>query len=192
MDLSIINNLTSTYTTSFNNAQKNTTNAVNTANETAIDDTAVVYKKSNLSSSTKVDQATIDRMKADSDQKNAQLASLVSSMLSKQGITFNNASQMYAILRSGNFTVDPAVQAQAEKDISEDGYWGVAQTSERLVSFAKALSGGDTSKADELIDAIKKGFDEATNSWGDTLPDICQETLDATIEKMEAWKNGTE
>ena len=39
--------------------------------------------------------------------------------------------------------MDEKTRLQAQKDIAEDGYWGVEQTSERLVSFAKALSGGD-------------------------------------------------
>ena len=80
---------------------------------------------------------------------------------------------------------------KAQKDIADDGYWGVEQTSDRLVSMAQALSGGDTSKADTLIAAIKKGFDEATEAWGDKLPDICQKTIDAAVKKMEAWRDGT-
>lgn len=47
------------------------------------------------------------------------------------------------------------------------------------------------SKADTLIAAIKKGFDEATEAWGDKLPDICQKTIDAAVKKMEAWRDGT-
>ena len=86
---------------------------------------------------------------------------------------------------------DPATIEQAQKDIADDGYWGVEQTSDRLVSMAQALSGGDTSKADTLIAAIKKGFDEATEAWGDKLPDICQKTIDAAVQKMEAWRDGT-
>ena len=86
---------------------------------------------------------------------------------------------------------DPATIEQAQKDIADDGYWGVEQTSDRLVSMAQALSGGDTSKADTLIAAIKKGFDEATEAWGDKLPDICQKTIDAAVKKMEAWRDGT-
>ena len=79
---------------------------------------------------------------------------------------------------------------QAKKDISEDGYWGVEQTSDRLVSMAKALSGDDPSKADMLIDAIKKGFEQAGKDWGEDLPDICKKTIDTAIKKMEDWRDG--
>lgn len=69
------------------------------------------------------------------------------------------------LLSEGNFTVDEETQKQAQADIAEDGYWGVEQTSDRILDFAKALSGNDPEKADLLIDAFKKGFDDATKSW---------------------------
>ena len=43
-----------------------------------------------------------------------------------------------------------------------------------------------------LLDAFKKGFKEATKSWGQDLPDISQRTYDAVVEKFNKWKNGTE
>ena len=83
-----------------------------------------------------------------------------------------------------------ATKAQAQADIAEDGYWGVEQTSDRILDFAKALSGNDPEKADLLLDAFKKGFEQATGAWGKELPDISQRTYDAVVEKFEAWKNG--
>lgn len=68
----------------------------------------------------------------------------------------------------------------------------VEQTSDRIVEFAKALSGGDSEKADEMIAAFKKGFDQATKAWGKSLPDISGRTYDAVMKKFDAWKNGTE
>ncbi len=89
-----------------------------------------------------------------------------------------------------NVNADPATIAQAKKDIGEDGYWGVEQTSDRLVSMAQALSGGDSAKADELIAAMKKGFSQATKAWGEDLPDICKNTIDTAVKKMEDWRDG--
>jgi hypothetical protein len=136
------------------------------------------------------DTVTIDRLIAESEQRAESLRKLVEKMLLKQGETYNEATDIYALLREGKLQVDPETQAQAQKDIAEDGYWGVEQTSERLFSFAKALTGGDPSKADEMIEAVKKGFDEATKAWGGELPEICKRTLDAAIAKMEAWRDG--
>ena len=113
-------------------------------------------------------------------------------MMGKQANTYGNANDIWSFLRSGNFTVDPATKAQAQADIADDGYWGVDQTSDRILDFAKALSGNDPEKADLLLDAFKKGFKEATKSWGQDLPDISQRTYDAVVEKFNKWKNGTE
>ena len=113
-------------------------------------------------------------------------------MMTKQGEAIGTADDMWRFLAKGDFTVDAATKAQAEKDIAEDGYWGVEQTSDRILDFAKALSGNDPEKADLLLDAFKKGFEEATKTWGDKLPDISQRTYDAVVEKFDKWKNGTE
>ena len=42
----------------------------------------------------------------------------------------------------------------------------------------------------QTISAIEKGFKQATKSWGEDLPDICQKTLEETKKKMNDWKNG--
>lgn len=152
---------------------------------------AATYTKGEAAVTGKPDIATIERMKAQADQKTAQLRSLVEKMMTKQGLKFNEATDIFQLLREGKLEVDPEVAAQAKADIAVDGYWGVEQTSERLVSFAKALAGNDPKKAEELMGAIEEGFKQATKAWGDELPEICKKTLDATREKMNAWKNET-
>ena len=138
--------------------------------------------------------ALVAQLKADSEAQVKSLMDIVNKTISGQGKAFGIASgdDMWKFLASGNFTVDAETKAQAQKDIAEDGYWGVEKTSDRIVDFAKALSGGDEKKADELIGAFKKGFDQATKAWGKTLPDISQRTYDRVLEKMDNWKNGIE
>ncbi len=190
MGVEAISNSNSGYTGASSKISPNqaTTKAVanNTAN-TNNNSVAAVYEKSNTSY--KMDTATVEKMKQDAERRTQQLRSIVEKMMTKQGMTYTTATDMYAFLRSGNYEVDATTQAQAQADISENGYWGIEQTSDRLVSFAQALTGGDPSKADEMIAAVKKGFDEATKAWGDKLPDICQKTLDTTIEKLNKWKD---
>ncbi|MBH1942065.1 hypothetical protein I5677_14280 [Mobilitalea sibirica] len=156
-------------------------------------DTAVVYEKNNKETESKKvyqrDEATINRLLEEAEKRTQSLRDLVEKMLLKQGQTLNEATDIYALLREGKLEVDPETRAKAAEDVAEDGYWGVKQTSERLVSFAKALTGGDPSMADKMIDAVKKGFEEATKAWGGELPGICKETLDATICKLEEWRD---
>ena len=195
MDVNAISKVTSTPVST-------TTPVKNTATETEAakvadkkEEIGAVYEKSTKtepSYNKKPNTALIEKMKADAEQRTAQLRSIVEQMMTKQGVAIGNADDMWKFLAKGDFTVSADVKAQAEADIAEDGYWGVKQTSDRIVDFAKALSGGDPEKADEMIEAFKKGFEDATKTWGDKLPDISQKTYDAVLEKMDAWKNQLE
>lgn len=155
---------------------------------------AVVYEKSpkDAVKTAKSNLDIVNKMKADLQKRKDQLRSLVDQMLNKQGKAFTDATNMWEMLRTGKLEVDPEVAKQAQADIAEDGYWGVEQTSDRLVEFAKGLAGNDTAFADELLAAMKKGFEQATGEWGDDLPDICQRTMEAAEKKMIAWRDGKE
>lgn len=155
---------------------KETTSSSSTAKD------GVVYEKNNRDYKTK-NAALISKLKSESENRMAQMQSLVEKMFSKQGITIGTADDMWKKLASGNFTADASTIAQAKEDIAEDGYWGVKQTSERIFSFAKALSGGDEATMEKMRKAFEKGFGQATKAWGRSLPSISQQTYDA-VEKM--------
>ena len=131
----------------------------------------------------------VAKLQADADARTSQLKSLVEQLITKQGQTIGKANNMFSFLAGCNFTVDPATRAQAQADIAEDGYWGVKQTSDRILDFAKALSGGSPEKMNKMLDAFKKGFEQATKTWGKQLPDISQRTYDAVIKKFEDYQN---
>lgn len=185
----------STYTAPTTNTTAATT-AASSAVETKADDTAVVYEKSSSAkSSKKSNSAIIAKLQADSDARLSSLKSLVEKVITKQGNTYASAnssdimnnSAFWNAIRTGNFTVDAETAAQAKADIAEDGYWGVNQTSDRLVEFAKAAAGGDSSKIEKMRNAIQKGFDAAKKLWGGELPGISQDTYDATMKKLDQW-----
>lgn len=133
----------------------------------------------------KPDTATIAKLKADADARTEQLRSLVEKMMTKQGEAYGKANDIWSVLSSGNFTVDAATKAQAQADIADDGYWGVSQTSSRILDFATALTGGDPSKIEEMRNAFKKGYEQAEKTWGGKLPEISQKTYDAVMEGFD-------
>lgn len=196
MTMNAINSVNST-TNSYQTSTASKTASTSTDKTTTSDkaETSVVYEKSSQTDkdtvTKKTDYAMVAKLKADAEQRTSQLRSLVEKMMTKQGTAIANADSMWSFLADGNFTVDEETQKQAQADIAEDGYWGVEQTSDRILDFAKALSGNDPEKADLLIDAFKKGFEDATKSWGKDLPDISQRTYDAVLEKFDKWKNGS-
>lgn len=187
MAINSINNYVSAASTVATDSKVSSKKTESSKNDTS---TGVIYEKgsSDKSSSSQKTQnsALIAKMKADSDSRISQLRGIVEQMMSKQGAAIGKADDMWSFLAGGNFTVSADVKAQAQADIAEDGYWGVNQTSDRILDFAKALSGNDKSKAQELADAFKKGFDQATKAWGGKLPDISQQTYDKVLEKFDS------
>ena len=169
---------------------------------TETSDVGVVYEPSKETTQTsakknaKVDSKTIAKLKADADQRLSQLKGSLEQLSTKQGKTSETVSiwsQFRQGVLDGTITVDEATAKQAQEDISEDGYWGVKQTSERILDFAKALTGGDSSKVEDIRTAIEKGFSEAAKLWGDELPEISQKTHDAVMKGLDEWaKQSTE
>ena len=202
---SIYNNVAATPVNTISKATPKTNEEVNTKaaeTTTGFDETAVVYEKSTATTENAVTaknnnidrEAIIAQMKADTEARMNQLTDIVKQMMTDQSNAFTiaNDDDIWKFLASGDYTVTEAAKLQAQEDIAEDGYWGVEQTSDRILDFAKALSGGDASKADELLDAFKKGYEEATGTWGKELPDISKQTYEAVEEKFEAWKAESE
>lgn len=170
-------------------------NTASTTTKSGFEETAVVYEKSKETETVKANknsavdrEAIIAQMKADTEARMAQMTDLVRKMMQGQGNALAQSDDIWKFLASGDFTVTEAAKLQAQEDISENGYWGVEQTSQRILDFAKALAGNDPSKADELLEAFKKGYKEATGAWGKELPEISKKTYEAVEEKFAAWK----
>lgn len=171
-------------------AKEKTTKETTSASSTA-EEIGAVYEPSKKTSTSSVkktytpDTNLVNKLKADAEARTEQLRSLVEKMISKQADTYGNANDIWSVLRSGNFTVDAATKAQAQADIAEDGYWGVNQTSDRIIQFATALTGGDPDKIEEMRSAFEKGFKQAEKTWGGKLPEISQQTYKAVMEKFD-------
>lgn len=198
MDNMTVNNNVSTYAANNTASARETgTSAKAAETEKKTEDSGVVYEKSNETKKSSTNQiynrdAIVGKLKADQQNRIASMQSLVEKLLNKQKGTFDlaNSNNLADTFRKVAGAASPDDIAAAKASIAEDGYWGVEQTSDRLVSMAIALSGGDTEKADELKNAITKGFKQATAAWGEKLPQICQDTYDTTMKKMDDWKNG--
>ena len=160
------------------------------------EEAAAVYEPSQEAQTTdtvksyKPNTAIIDKLKAEADARTESLRNLVEKLMGQQAQKFGEATDIWSFLKSGKYEVDPETKAQAQKDIAEDGYWGVEKTSDRIVQFATALTGGDPDKLDSMIDAFKKGYAQAEKTWGGELPEISKKTYDAVLDKFEKLKTG--
>ena len=147
--------------------------------QTKSDSVSISYHKE--ISMTYESSLTIQTGTSDTPDQFSVLRGLVTSMLKEQGIDFKVANGERPI------DISELSQEEAVELISEDGYFGVEQTSDRIVDLAIAAAGGDTSKIDAIKEGVEKGFNEALQAFNGWLPDISYDTYDAVMEKLDAW-----
>ena len=94
----------------------------------------------------------------------------------------------------GGFKLSEADQAQAQELIGEDGFFGVSQTTARIMDFAKALvgEGADLDKIENMRNAVLKGFNEVARLFGgfDNLPEVSKQTYEAILKAFDEWMYG--
>ncbi|NLT94821.1 MAG: hypothetical protein GXW85_04695 [Clostridia bacterium] len=129
----------------------------------------------------KVNQAEIQRLKEESDRIHENLRRMVEELLKRQGMTFNDLALGKEVI------VDETARNEAQALIGEGGELSPEKVSDRIVDFAKAISGGDREKFEILKSAIEEGFKQAAEALGGVLPEICQKTYDLVMEKLNHW-----
>lgn len=76
-------------------------------------------------------------------------------------------------------------QEEAGTLVSEDGFFGIKQTSERIANFVIAGAGSDESMLRAGREGMLQGFKDAEAMWGGKLPDISQETMKKAVELVD-------
>lgn len=76
-------------------------------------------------------------------------------------------------------------QEEAAELISEDGIFGIKQTSERIANFVINGAGGDEDRLRAGKEGMLQGFKEAEKMWGGELPEISQKTMAKAIEMVD-------
>lgn len=77
-------------------------------------------------------------------------------------------------------------QEEATELVSEGGFFGVDQTSQRVANFVFNFSGDDLEKLEKGREGIVQGFEDAKNMWGGELPEISYQTQAKTLELIDA------
>lgn len=196
-----------TKSTTTNKTDKNTTtkNQSDTQIEKEKTNTTNAYildieektENDNNSNGSPINQKELTKLIEENEKKSQSMINLVNALFNKQAEKSSLSSESLSSnilslksgIENGTIEVDEETIKTAQADISEDGYYGVKQTSDRLVGFAKALSGGDPEKIELLRDSIIKGFKQVEDMWGDELPQISKDTFNATMDKLDEWAN---
>jgi len=161
---------------------KNKKNNVNEKSQTK--NTAVDIKKDNIANKdytyTKLSEKNIknvDILKSEMDKSYSNLKKLINDLILKQN------SEEKKIKLNGE------IAKKAKEATSKNGRFSPEKLSDKIVDFAKNISGGNKSKFNELKNAIIQGFEEAKKVLGGELPEISKKTYTLVMEKLEDWKS---
>lgn len=74
---------------------------------------------------------------------------------------------------------------EAKDLVSDEGFFGITQTSDRVSSFVLSLAGNDVEALTEARAGVVKGFEEAEKMWGGELPEISYKTQERTLSLID-------
>jgi hypothetical protein len=121
------------------------------------------------------------KLRASDEARYGMLRNLVTNLLKEQGINTKIATG------DSEINLAAITPEEARELVSDDGYFGVEQTSDRIFQLAVGIAGGDLSRIDAIREGIDKGFAEAKKAFGDWLPEISYQTYDAVMKKLDDW-----
>ncbi|MBU1928008.1 hypothetical protein KKG77_03315 [bacterium] len=78
---------------------------------------------------------------------------------------------------------------EAAKLVSEDGIFGIKQTSQRIADFVINGAGGDESRLRAGREGMLQGFKQAEEMWGGKLPEISQITMQKATQMVDMAMN---
>ena len=91
-------------------------------------------------------------------------------------------------LSSIGYTGKPFTQlssGEAKDLISDEGFFGITQTSTRVSSFVMNMSGDNFEALQESRKGLVRGFEEAEKIWGGNLPEISHQTQKETLRIID-------
>jgi hypothetical protein len=75
---------------------------------------------------------------------------------------------------------------EAGELVSENGFFGVDKTSQRVADFVFNFSGDNLDILEKGREGIVQGFEDAQKMWGGELPEISHQTQAKTLELLDA------
>jgi hypothetical protein len=79
---------------------------------------------------------------------------------------------------------------QAAELVSEDGFFGIDKTAQRIADFVINGAGGNEELFRAGRDGVLRGFEEAEALWGGKLPDISYTTIEKAVELIDMAMHG--
>lgn len=93
-----------------------------------------------------------------------------------------------SFLKKIGYSGKPIAQLSKEEAaelVSEDGFFGIEKTSQRIAEFVISGAGTDEARFRAGREGMIQGFKEAEAMWGGELPEISQRTMEKAIEMVD-------
>ena len=81
-------------------------------------------------------------------------------------------------------SINELSQYEAAELVSENGYFGIQNTANRIADFVINGANGDAELLRSGLEGVKQGFAQAEDMWGQALPDISVETMNKTLDRI--------
>ena len=116
-----------------------------------------------------------------------------SNLLAQGGLNFNVPENLSDILSGLDLAgigyngkaLGALSSDEASELVSENGFFGIANTAERIAGFVLNGAGDDVEKLKAGREGVAKGFEDAKKIWGGELPEISQKTIEKTLETLD-------
>ena len=116
-----------------------------------------------------------------------------SNLLAQGSLSFNAPKNLSEILSGLDFasigyngkSLNELSSDEADDLISENGFFGIVNTADRIASFVLNGAGDDVEKLKAGREGAAKGFEDAKKIWGGELPEISQKTIEKTLETLD-------
>lgn len=183
---SISNTSSNTISTDYTSKTKTdtTTNDVKKDFVNENEDTAAIYKQGGRAAVKDDELKKIDATVANTEAETAKRMQNMVAKLVGQQVSAVNGSTDDVLAGISNISKEEATEL-----VSEDGYFGVKETSGRILDMAKSLGGDDPDKIAILRQAVDDGFNEAAKSMGyksiDDMPAITKDTYNAVMKGFD-------
>ena len=116
-----------------------------------------------------------------------------SNLLAQGGLSFNAPKNLSEILSGLDLasigyngkSLGELSSDEASELVSENGFFGIANTADRIAGFVLNGAGDDVEKLKAGREGVAKGFEDAKKIWGGELPEISQKTIEKTLETLD-------
>ena len=133
------------------------------------------------------DPAAIRNLLRDTNHQIEAVRRLLSSALGRTDST----GQGWWAQRAENLNLTDAERAEAQALVAEDGFFGVSQTTDRIMDFARAMVGSNASpeQIEEMRVAVQRGFDDVARMFGgfNNLPEVTRDTHASIMAQFDDW-----